>query len=267
MMKTKKEALLIIEDVSVAFRMYRGGLKQQKTEALSCFRMVVWPGEIVAVVGASGAGKSLLAATILGILPENASISGRMYFQGEELTPKRQAQIRGRSIAYIPQSVSCLDPLMKIGGQVQGHRGEVPAEKVRQIFRRLELPEGTEKLYPHQLSGGMARRVLAATALVTEARLVIADEPTPGMGSGQAQETLTMFREMADAGRSVLLITHDVEPAMEVADRMVIVREGVTVETVSGADFKAGPKALRHPYSKALWSALPENGFVFSGEM
>ena len=108
--------------------------------------------------------------------------------------------------------------------------------------------------HPFQLSGGMARRVLVSTALITDAELIIADEPTPGMGLEQALEALKMFREMADEGKAVLLITHDIDLAFTFADRVAVFYAGTTVETAPASNFKSGPEALRHPYSKALWN-------------
>jgi len=148
-----------------------------------------------------------------------------------------------------------------VGSQADGHRRPRPTEKRRGIFRRLGLPDHTEKLYPFQLSGGMARRTLVSTALITDAKLIIADEPTPGMSLDQALEALSMFREMANAGKAVVLITHDIDLAFEFADRVAVFYAGSTVETAPAADFKKGPEALRHPYSRALWRALPQNGF------
>ena len=108
----------------------------------------------------------------------------------------------------------------------------------------------------------MARRVLVSTALLSNARLVIADEPTPGMSLDQAKEALRMFRDLADEGRSVILITHDIDLAFDFADRVAVFYAGTTVETAPAEDFRRGPEALRHPYSRALWSALPQNGFT-----
>ena len=108
----------------------------------------------------------------------------------------------------------------------------------------------------------MARRVLVSTALISEAQLIIADEPTPGMSLDQALEALRLFREMADEGKAVILITHDIDLAIEFADRVAVFYAGTTVETAFASDFKSGPDALRHPYSKALWNALPQNGFL-----
>ena len=260
-MKQKAETLLEIHDLSVSFRMYGHGFSQTELQVISDLHLTVYPGEIVAVAGSSGSGKSLLASAILGILPGNAAVRGHLHYKGEELGPDRQRKLRGTEIALVPQSVAFLDPLMKVGAQTDGHLRPRPTEKRRQLFRRFGLPEETERLYPFQLSGGMARRVLVSTALLTDARLVIADEPTPGMSLAQSLEALRMFREMADEGKAVILITHDIDLAVEFADRVAVFYAGTTVETAPAADFKSGAAALRHPYSRALWKALPQNGF------
>jgi len=260
-MEQKHETLLEIHDLSVSFRMYDGALEQKELQVISDLHLTVRPGEIVAVAGSSGSGKSLLASAILGILPGNATVRGHLHYKGRELTPELQAQLRGSEIALVPQSVAYLDPLMKVGRQADGHKKPYPTKRRAGLFRRFGLPEQTEKLYPFQLSGGMARRVLVSTALITDAELVIADEPTPGMSLDQALEALQMFREMADAGKAVILITHDIDLAFEFADRVAVFYAGTTVESAPAADFRYGPDALRHPYSKALWHALPQNGF------
>lgn len=260
-MKQKTETLLEIHDLSVSFRMYDHGLEQTDLQVISDLYLTVYPGEIIAIVGSSGSGKSLLASAILGILPANATVGGHLHYKGQELTPQLQKQLRGTEIALVPQSVAFLDPLMKVGIQVDGHQKPKLVEKRKALFKRLDLPDQTEQLYPFQLSGGMARRVLVSTALITDAELIIADEPTPGMSLEQALEALQMFREMTEKGKAVILITHDIDLAIEFADRVAIFYAGTTVETASVSDFKAGPDALRHPYSKALWQALPQNGF------
>ena len=255
----EKKPLLEISDLSVSFLMYDGSLERSSLQVISNLSLTVHPGEILAVAGSSGSGKRLLASAILGILPGNASVEGAMRYGGEPLTPERQKVLRGGEIALVPQSVAYLDPLMKVGRQADGHQKPRPTAKRRELFRRFGLPEKTERLYPFQLSGGMARRVLVSTALLADAQLVIADEPTPGMGLEQAKEALSMFREMADEGRGVVLITHDIDLAVDFADRIAVFYAGTTVETAPAEDFRQG--ALRHPYSQALWRALPQNGF------
>ena len=260
-MEAKNESLLEIHDLSVSFRMYDHALEQHDLQVISDLHLTVRPGEVVAIAGSSGSGKSLLASAILGILPGNATVHGHLHYKGSQLTPERQAQLRGTEIALVPQSIAYLDPLMKVGKQADGHRKPRPTEKRRKLFARFGLPEKTEHLYPFQLSGGMARRVLVSTALITDAQLIIADEPTPGMSLDQAMEALKLFRTLADEGRGVILITHDIDLAFAFADRVAVLYAGTTVEIAPAADFRTGPEALRHPYSQALWRALPQNGF------
>lgn len=252
--------LIDIRSLSVTFTQYAGGLSRRLLNVITDLSISVHAGEMVAIVGSSGSGKSLLAHAIMGILPKNASTGGQMFFKGEELDRARMEALRGDKIAFIPQSVECLDPLMRVGAQVAGPHGSMA--RAREAFDHYELPNGTEKLYPFQLSGGMARRVLLSTAAVTDAELIIADEPTPGLTHKLAVEALQTFREFANSGKGVLLITHDLDLAYEVADRVVVFYAGVTVEDARAADFREGPDPLRHPYSKALWAALPQNGFT-----
>lgn len=261
-MKQEKENLLEIHSLSVSFRMYEHGLEQKDLQVISDLSLTVRSGEIVAVAGSSGSGKSLLAAAILGILPENAKVHGKLCYKGQELTEDLKKRLRGREIALVPQSVAFLNPLMKVGAQVEGHIRPKQPEKRKALFRRLDLAEQTANLYPFQLSGGMARRILVSTALMTDAELIIADEPTPGMGLEQSLEALAMFREMANEGKAVVLITHDIDLAVAFADRVAVFYAGTTIETTPAKDFKAGVESLRHPYSKALWRALPQNGFT-----
>jgi len=129
-------------------------------------------------------------------------------------------------------------------------------------FRRLHLEERVQRLYPFQLSGGMARRVLFSTAVITDASLIIADEPTPGMDVKSAVEALQLLRELADAGKGVLLITHDIDLAVEVADNVAVFYEGRTVDMAPATAFHGDGAELVHPYTKALYHALPQNDFT-----
>ena len=118
---------------------------------------------------------------------------------------------------------------------------------------KVEIEDGVACVY--------ARRVLVSTALIGDAKLIVADEPTPGLSKTMAKEAMGHFRSLADEGRAVILITHDIDLAFEYADAVAVFYAGTTVETASAEDFRKGPDALRHPYSKALWTALPQNGF------
>ena len=232
-------------------------------------------GEIVAVVGASGSGKTLLADAVLGLFESNALVRGRIWFDGRPMDAAALAAERGRGIALVPQSVASLDPLMRVGRQVEGmprgrgaaRRADAARRRARraELFARYGLAEEVARLYPHELSGGMARRVLLCCALMDAPKLIIADEPTPGLDLSLAQAALADFRAFADAGGGVMLITHDIELALTVADRVAVFRDGTVVEETSVAAF-ASPDTLGHPFTRQLWHALPEHGFVVPTE-
>ena len=208
----KNESILSVKDLSVSFHMYEKGLEQYDLKVISNMTLDVRPGEIVAIAGSSGSGKSLLAHAVMGLLPENAAISGEISYKGKVLSQKDKEKLRGKEFALVPQSVSFLDPLIKVEAQVRGPKPDMAKiEAQKEIFKRFQLDEKTEKLYPFQLSGGMARRVLVSTAVLSGAEVIIADEPTPGLDLDMAMEALKVFRELADEGKAVILITHDID--------------------------------------------------------
>lgn len=256
-------SILEVENLSVSFKQYTDGFKEIDHKVISGLSVTLEAGEILAVVGASGSGKSLLAHAILGILPSNARISGSIKYKGEELTSARLAKLRGKELALVPQSVNFLDPLMRVGSQVRtaSNSGDVVSAQ-RKVFERYHLGKEVESMYPFQLSGGMARRTLLSTAMVSGAKVIIADEPTPGLDPIVIKEALGNFREFADRGCAVMLITHDIESALQIADKIAVFYAGTTVEIASVKDFAGKGEAIRHPYTKALWRALPQNEFI-----
>ncbi|MDR2355549.1 MAG: ABC transporter ATP-binding protein [Clostridiales Family XIII bacterium] len=256
------QPVLEVRELQISFDMYGKGLRRESLRVIQSLSLDVRKGEIVAVVGSSGAGKSLLAHAVLGILPSNARTKGRILYKGEELTPALQRRYRGTEIALIPQSVDYLDPLMRVGKQAVSVRGGGEARRTaRAALARYGLAPRVERMFPFQLSGGMARRVLIVSAVVATPALIVADEPTPGLGTEAATETLRHFRQLADEGAAVLLVTHDIDLALHVADRIAVFYAGTTVEIAPVLDFKEGKDALRHPYSKAFLDALPQNAF------
>lgn len=258
-----KETILKIEHMNISFSQYGKGLRQVELPVIRDLDVEVKAGEMVAVVGSSGSGKSLLAHGVMGILPYNAQMGGTMWYRGEPLTKERIRKLRGKEILMVPQSLSYLDPLMKTGEQIRnGKKDEKSKKKLKEIFQRYHLKEEVEEKYPFELSGGMSRRILISTAMIEEPHLVIADEPTPGLDFAMAKRAMSHFRELADMGAGVLVITHDLELALEVADRIVVFYAGTTVEEANVSDFQQ-ESTLRHPYTKALWRALPQNGFQF----
>ena len=278
--------LLQVEDLSISFLMYEGQKGQKGTVLVSrdasrrrFFRaqkqevpvicnlnISVHVGEIVAVVGASGAGKTLLADAIMGVFQPNALVSGRIWFDGAAQDAQSLAKLRGRGISLVPQSTACLDPLMRVGEQVRGFRGGRASRRLAQseLFARYGLDEEVGRLRPFEVSGGMARRVLLASALIDQPKLIIADEPTVGLDLDLAVRALSDFREFADLGKGVLLITHDIELALRVGDRVAVFKDGTVVEETAVESF-ASPDLLAHPFSKELWHALPEHDFAVPG--
>ena len=259
----KKEPILSVKDLGISFSQYTKGLRRRELEVITNLDIDLYEGEILAVVGSSGSGKSLLAHAILGILPDNATTEGNIIYKGKSLSLKDKEKLRGREIVFIPQSVNFLDPLMKVSKQVKIsiENKEKAHKRQRDIFNKYGLDKKVDNLYPFELSGGMARKVLLSTALVSDCKVIIADEPTPGLDEKSLNEALKDFRNIADSGCAILMITHDIEAALKIADKIAVFYAGTTLEIANVNDFKGDGKNLRHPYSKALFNALPQNGF------
>ena len=240
--------------------------KRMVSRAIYDLSISVHAGEVLAVVGASGSGKTLLADAILGLNEPNAQVTGSIWFDGELQSADSLARLRGNGIALVPQSVAHLDPLMRVGDQIVGFTARSRAEKharrerMRELMGAYGLDASVERLYPHELSGGMARRVLLLCALMDDPRLIVADEPTPGLDLDRAVQALGDLRAFANQGGGVLLITHDMELALRVADRVAVFRNGTVVEETAVENF-ARPDLLEHPFSRALWHAMPEHDF------
>lgn len=263
--------LLQVENLSVAFRMYDPdapffSAKQKYVQVIENLSVSVHAGEILAIVGASGSGKTLLADSILGLFQPNSQVTGSIWFDGELQDAAGLEALRGHGISLVPQSVNHLNPLVKVGAQVEGFGFDEQTAQQRcarrqELFARYDLDEAVANLYPHQLSGGMARRVLLCCALMDNPKLIVADEPTPGLDLDLAVKALDDFRSFANLGGGVLLITHDIELALRVADRMAVFKDGTVVEECPVSAF-ASPDTLKHPFTKALWHALPEHDFA-----
>lgn len=262
--------LLTVEHLSVSFSMYDPSApffraRRVESRVINDLSLSVHQGEILAVVGASGSGKTLLADAILGLYEPNAQVTGSIWFNGEPQDAASLAALRGHGISLVPQSVSNLDPLMRVGDQIVGAaRGPERRRRqarMRALMAAYGLDPAVERLYPHELSGGMARRVLLLCALMDQPRLIVADEPTPGLDLDLAVRAVSDLRRFADQGGGVLLITHDIELALRVADRVAVFRDGAVVEETARENFSA-PELLEHPFSRALWHAMPEHGFA-----
>lgn len=258
---TEQSNVLEVNHLAISFESYNAQLEKTTYDAIKDLTIAIKAGEILAIVGSSGSGKSLLAHAIVDILPKNAITSGTMIYKGSPLTKERIHSLRGSEIAFIPQSVSFLDPLMTVGKQVRGVKGTAAKVKQEQLFTHFRLKQSVEKFYPFQLSGGMARRILLSTALIGNAELIVADEPTPGLDLETALKALADFRRLADDGKAIILITHDIDLAMNIADTLSIFHDGRVIETASTSTFRSNGEGLSHPYSRALFAALPQNGF------
>ena len=249
-------SILKVEHLKVQFQMYIGGLSQIQQQTIHDVSIELEKGEIHAVIGESGGGKSLLAHAILGILPINAKAEGKIYYKENLLESKNIVDFRREHIGFIPQSISFLDPLKKTRYYMQENKTKSEYVKKYGLFG---LNEEDLQKYTFQLSGGMARRVLVYSGIMNDKEIIIADEPTPGLNNELAKEILNVLRNMANDGKSVLLITHDIDVVMDVADRISVFYGGRILETVSVERFKSG--RLEHPYTRAIYESLPQNGF------
>ncbi len=257
--------LLEVENLSVSFTQYSNGSERRNIEVIHDISLNIKKGEILAVIGASGSGKSLLAHAIMGILPVNAVTGGLIKYKGRQLDEKLKEEYRGKEMALIPQSVSYLDPLMNVKNQIASPL-EKKSRKEKQVFvsnllKKFELGNKVSEQYPFELSGGMARRVLISTAITSGAELIIADEPTPGMHESVVEETLKSFKSIAQNGAGVLMITHDIDLAFTIADRVAVFCDGRVISIEETENFVLHPEKLKSAYSRALWHALPQNGF------
>ncbi len=261
--------MLEINNLSLGFLRYsKNFFKKENLRIISNFNLSVKKGEIVAIIGSSGAGKSLLAHSILGILPKNANISGEMKFNGKILTESKKKKLRGKKIVLIPQSINFLNPLISVGTQVYRaafnySKNKKESELLKEeAFKIYNLSDNVKKQYPFQVSGGMARRVLTAIATVSNASLIIADEPTTGLDPKAIDESLSYLKKIAAEGKGIILITHDINYALKYADKIAVFYGGSTVEIALPSDFE-DKSMLRHPYTKALFDSLPKNEFSF----
>jgi len=254
--------MLEIDGLSVSFQRYNGLFRQNLMTRLSDVTLDIAAGEIVALVGHSGAGKSLLAHAILGLLPNNAIATGNILFSGKLLDEHKRGELRGREIALLPQQTTYLDPTANVGALISwaAKRGG----KLSNIEKRLKdvgLDSNVAQLYPHQLSGGMARRVLMAQATAGDAKLIIADEPTVGLDPHNRDIILEHLRTHADKGGASLLITHDLLPVLPYADRIAILNNGKLCCVAPTSAFSGTGEALSSQYARSLWRALPQNDF------
>jgi peptide/nickel transport system ATP-binding protein len=229
----------------------------------------VEPGEVRGLVGESGAGKSMLGRAVLGLLPANATIrSGQIAFEGRDLLAMREAERRGllgRRIALIPQDpMTSLNPVKRVGAQIGSLlRHHLGLSKRAALSRATELlievairePERVLSLYPHEISGGMRRRVLIAMAFACDPSLVIADEPTTALDVTVQRQVLQLVERLRRShGSAVLFITHDLGVVAKICRSVTVLHAGRVLEEGETADVLMRP---RHAYTRALLAATP----------
>lgn len=260
--------MLALENVSIAFLRYDGLVHRCEVPALDGIDLTVDRGEILALVGASGAGKSLLAHALFGILPENAVVRGDVSLDGQPVAAAQGNTRLSTRMALVPQSLSHLDPLARCGKQLhwaakRGGKAKTTTELV-DTLESFGLGGEVMRLYPHQVSGGMARRLLLAIATISEPDLIVADEPTSGLDPDAANTVLCHLRRLADHGKAVLMITHDLVTAVSHADRVAILAGGRLLGIEPANAFSGDGRRLSMPYARALWLAMPDNHFTAS---
>lgn len=222
------------------------------------------PGTTLTVIGETGAGKSLLAQAILGVLPQNLLVSGTVILEGKvfDAADRSRRWLWGRIVTLLPQEPSlALDPLMRTSVQVsevlrfvRGRpRGEARSEAARQLIALRLAGEGRK--YPWQLSGGMAQRVALAATRAASPNILIVDEPTKGLDVALRATVVGLLASERDAGRALLVITHDLAVAEALGGRILVFRQGHLIEEGGTEQVLAHP---RHPYTAALVAARPE---------
>lgn len=254
--------LLAVEDLRVRFG---------DVSAVSGVSFQVAAGEIVGLVGESGAGKSITARAVIGLLPGYAEVSGSIRYRGEQLLglpARRLRHIRGGEIGFVFQdALTALDPVYPIGTQMmEALRAHRPMSRRQARQRAAELLDEVQirdpvrclTAYPHQLSGGMRQRVMIAISLIADPSLIIADEPTSALDVTVQHRVLGLLSDICESrGTAVLLITHDLGVVAQLCDRVLVLYGGIVVEESDVVSLFAKP---RHPYTQALLRILPRLG-------
>ncbi len=262
-------SLLEVNDLSISFG------HKKVVDAVS---FTLNKGERIGLIGESGSGKSMTSLAIMGLLPDTATVSGSITFEGKELiglSDKEHSKLRGDRIGMVFQEpLTALNPLMRIGKQIAGplmiHRGATLKEG---LVKALELcvkvglpdPERIVRAYPHQLSGGQRQRIGLAIALACEPALLIADEPTTALDVTVQREVLNLINSLVDQeGSALVFVTHDLPVVSIMTENIAVMQLGKIVENASVASLFQNP---RHEYSKRLISAarVAEDAFSQGG--
>ena len=261
--------VLAVDGLSVRFRMRDGAYVRAVGDA----SFTLAAGECLALVGESGCGKSVLASALLGLLPGNAETAGvARLADGPDLLAADERtltrSVRGRRVGLVPQSPAAhLTPVRTVRSQLaetvkalKGRRTDV-RQAVAEAAERAAFPPDHLDRYPHELSGGLAQRAATALALVGDAPLLLADEPTTGLDRDLVERTVDELRRHIGTDRALLLITHDLAAAERIADRVAVMYAGRIVELADATAFFGTP-GPRHPYARGLLNALPDREFA-----
>ncbi|MEU6248548.1 ABC transporter ATP-binding protein [Glycomyces sp. NPDC047010] len=256
--------LLRVRDLTVGFPTAAGDVEVVKDLAFDLPR-----GGALGIVGESGSGKSMTSLAIMGLLPKGAKRSGSIELDGTELTTLREREmrsVRGDRIAMVFQDpLSSLNPYYTVGTQIaeayRSHRTGVTRREARKVaieaMERVHIRDAARRVdhYPHQFSGGMRQRVMIAMTLSMEPDLIIADEPTTALDVTVQAQILDLLAEIRrDTGAGLILITHDLAVVSEVADQIVVMREGDLVEQGTAERVFCDPQA---DYTRMLLDAVP----------
>jgi peptide/nickel transport system ATP-binding protein len=260
-------ALLEVRNLRVEFPTRRGTLR-----AVDDISFGISPGEVLGVVGESGAGKSLTGAAIIGLLePPGRIAGGEVILDGrriDNLPYEEMRKIRGKQIGAIFQDpLTSLNPLYRIGDQItETIRTHLPYSEAQARKRAIDLlqevgiPSAVDRIdhYPHQFSGGMRQRVVIALALCAEPRLIIADEPTTALDVSIQAQIITLLKRLCrEHGTAVMLVTHDMGVIAETADRVAVMYAGRIAEIGPVRDVV---QRAKHPYTQGLMGAIPTIG-------
>lgn len=258
-----QEPLLEVQGLSTSFFTQEGTVK-----AVQGVSFTLRPGEVLGIVGESGSGKTVTALSILGLVPyPGRVVAGTVHYKGRDLlhTPREELRrLRGQEIAMIFQDpIASLNPLLTIGeqvGEVLLAHGDLSPQGVRErtldALRGVGLPDPHRIMasYPFQMSGGMCQRVMLAMMLMLEPNLLIADEPTSSLDTTLQAEMLERMRSLREKGTAIILITHSMGVVARIADRVLVMYAGRTLEHASAPALFHRPA---HPYTWALLSAVP----------